>query len=66
MATLTRCIKCGREISKEESQARYNEIWEKYMVVPNMVAICKECREEKKHAQQTDSNQSSRNGSGKT
>lgn len=47
MATLTRCIKCGREISKEESQARYNEIWEKYRVVPNMVAICKECREEK-------------------
>jgi DNA-directed RNA polymerase subunit RPC12/RpoP len=44
---MAKCIKCGREVSDEEMKARYDEIWEKYKIVPQMVTICKECREKK-------------------
>ena len=44
---MTKCIKCGREISTQESQERYEEIMKKYGVVPMMVPICKECRKDK-------------------
>lgn len=40
------CIKCGKLISDEEFKARYEELV-RQGVVPNMIPICKECREGK-------------------
>lgn len=45
---MVKCTKCGREISDEESRARYEEVMQKYGIVPMMIPICKECREKAK------------------
>lgn len=44
---MTKCVKCGKEISDEEFRERYEEITKKYGIVPMMVPICKECRKDK-------------------
>ena len=41
---MTKCIKCGVSISDEESKARYEELC-KMGIIPQMVTICKSCRE---------------------
>lgn len=42
------CTKCGGPISEEEFKKRYEELLAQG-IVPMMVPICKECREDKEN-----------------
>lgn len=46
-----KCVYCGMPVSVEEMRARYEELVQKYKIVPMLITTCKECRE--KQAQQT-------------
>lgn len=43
---MAKCIKCGVAVSDEEMKARYEELM-KQGIMPMMVCMCKECRENK-------------------